>query len=91
MRIGLRIAAGVLLGITLVVWLATGAHTGWTKTRVTTMRIDPITELEYPEIEKKFVAGVDVLGAGTLPALALFGCSYLFKSQPTKKRKDHKP
>jgi hypothetical protein len=84
MKNGLRIAGVVLAVLTLAVWLGTGAHTGWTKTRVTTMKVDPITELEYPEIQDKFVAGVEVLGGGILLSLVLLGGSLMFKSQSTK-------
>jgi len=84
MKNGLRIAGGVLAVLTLAVWLGTGAHTGWTKTRVTIMKVDPITELEYPEIQDKFVAGVEVLGGGIVLSLFLLGGSLMFKSQSTK-------
>ena len=84
MRTRLRIAGALLLLITLLLWLTTGAHTGWSKTSVTTTKVDPITELEYPETENTFVAGVEVLAAGAITALVLLGCSFLFKKQPTK-------
>ena len=84
MRNSLRLLAAIVGIVTLVVWLATGAHTGWTKTQVTEMQVDPITELEYPVTDDKFVAGVEVLGGGFLLALALLGGSFVFKKQPTK-------
>jgi hypothetical protein len=84
MKKGLRILGAIVGVVTLAVWLATGAHTGWTQTRVTTMKVDPITELEYPETQDKFVAGVEVLAGGVLLSLALLGSSLMFKSQPTK-------
>lgn len=46
-------------------WLARGGSTGWTKTSVTRMEVDPVTELEFPVVEKRFVPGVDFL-AGTV-------------------------
>lgn len=85
MRLTLRILASLLGVAVMVLWLVTGAHTGWTQTKVTTMQVDPITELEFPVIEDRFVAGVDVLGGGIILALALFGLSFLFVNQPTKK------
>ncbi len=88
MRNVLRILAALLVLFTLLVWLTTGAHTGWTKTRVTVMQIDPITELEYPVTEDKFVAGVEVLGGGLLLSLVLLGSSLIFKKQPTNNRKE---
>lgn len=84
MKKTLSYLAGIVGILTLVVWLATGAHPGWTKTQVTEMQIDPITELEYPVTENRFVAGVEVLGGGLLLGLALFGGSFLFKKQPTR-------
>ena len=45
MKKTLSYLAGIVGILTLVVWLATGAHPGWTKTQVTEMQIDPITEL----------------------------------------------
>jgi len=71
--------------LTLAVWLVTGAHTGWTRTSTTIMKIDPITEIEYPETQKKFIAGVELVGAGLVAALALLGCSFLFKQHSTNK------
>ena len=83
MRNGLRILAGLCAVAILAVWIATGAHTGWTKTQVTTMQLDPITELEYPETKDRFVAGVDAVGGGLLLSLALLAVSFAFKRQPT--------
>jgi len=83
MKKGLRITAAILALVTLAIWLTTGAHIGWTKTRVTTMKIDPITELEYPETRNQFVAGVEVLAGGALLSLALFGSSLMIKRKPT--------
>lgn len=84
MRNVLRILAALLALFTLMVWLTTGAHTGWTKTQVTVMEIDPITELEYPVTTDKFVAGVEVLGGGIVLSLVLLAGSFVFKTQPTK-------
>ena len=88
MKKGLRVAAIAVCLLTLGVWLGTGAHTGWTRTEVTEMRVDPVTELEYPETTKQFVAGVEVAGGGLLLALLLFGGSFLFQkaNQPTKRK-----
>ena len=91
MRNGLR-GMGPLVGIvTVVVWLATGAHPGWTKTKVTVMQVDPITEIEYPETRDQFVAGVDVLGGGLLVSLALLGSSFLFKRPDNHEKKGNQP
>ena len=86
-KIGLR-WLGVTAGVaTLVVWLTTGAHTGWTQTKVTEMQVDPITELEYPVTEERFVAGVEVLGGGLLLALALWSGSLVIKPSTNQERR----
>ena len=84
MRNGLGFLAAVVGVAALVAWLATGAHPGWTRTQVTVMQVDPITELEYPVTDDKFVAGLEVLGGGILFSIALLGASFAFKKQPTK-------
>lgn len=58
-------------------WFFGGMHTGWTKTSVQTMQKDPVTDIDYPVTEKRFVAGLDFLGAflgvaGTLWGISLF-------------------
>lgn len=83
----LRMSAGVILLATLAVWVFTGAHTGWTRTSTVVMKIDPVTELEYPESEPTFVAGVEVLGGGLGLSLLLAGGSFLFRYQPTSKQR----
>ena len=69
----LRIAALVVLLATVGVWVATGAHRGWTQTSKVVMHHDEITDLNYPVREKTFIAGVEVLalGAGLTAALAI--------------------
>lgn len=91
MKGGLRILAVVIGVLTLGLWLVTGAHTGWTRTTVTVMKIDPVTELEYPETRNQFVAGVEVLGGGLLLAMALLAGSRLFNATSTTNRKENKP
>lgn len=58
---------GILLAMAvLAAWGATGADTGWSKTQVQVMKIDPVTELEFPDWEKRLVLGVDFLVVGLL-------------------------
>lgn len=71
-------ALGLLISaVGLVWWFATGANTGWTKTSVQRIEKDPVTEIETPVWDKKFVPGVEFL-VGTeavsfgLIAFALF-------------------
>ena len=53
---------------------------GWTKTSVTRWQKDPVTEIDGPVIEKKFVPGIDLLALCLAGALALFVVS-LFVSR----------
>jgi hypothetical protein len=61
-------------------WLATGANRGWTKTSVAVKTLDPVTGIEGISYEKKFLPGVDFLGAAALGAGLLAGASLFFRS-----------
>ena len=74
-RIAFALAAAAVVG-----WLALGANRGWTKTTVTRWEKDPVTEIDGPVVEKKFVPGIDLLALCLAGALALFGVS-LFVSR----------
>jgi hypothetical protein len=65
-------------------WLATGANRGWTKTSVAVKTLDPVTEIEGISYQKKFLPGVDFLGATALGAGLLAGASFFFRKQKTK-------
>lgn len=69
----LRTAALLLLVGIVGVWIALGAHTGWTRTLDPITKIDPVTEIEYTEYEKRFVPGIDFLGGGLAASAALLG------------------
>ena len=68
------IAAVIVLGF----WFFGGMHRGWTHTTETTMKVDPVTSLDYPVTEAKFTPGVDFLGVGFSASGILFCLSYLF-------------
>jgi hypothetical protein len=78
----LRVTAALLAVICVAGWLALGANRGWTKTTRTRMEKDPVTEIEYPAVEKHFSPGVELLGAGLLLSAALAGASFVFKPKP---------
>jgi hypothetical protein len=79
----LQILALVILAATAATWLATGANRGWTKTSVAVKTLDDITGIEGITYQKKFLPGVDFLGAGTVVAVGLAGGSLFFR-KPTK-------
>lgn len=79
----LRILALVLAATAAVIWLATGGNRGWTKTSVPTKAVDEVTGLESITYERRFVPGVDFLGAALLGAALLAAGSFLFRQHPT--------
>ena len=81
MRKFLRMAALLILLAGAAVWFATGRHLGWSRTSVTHMKKDPVTDLTYPVEEKKFVAGVDFLGVCLLVAGGLGAVSFLTRKK----------
>ncbi len=81
MRKFLRSAALLVLLVGLGVWIVTGCHRGWSRTSLTRLEIDPVTELEFPVQEKKFVAGVDFLGVCLLAASGLAAVSFFARKK----------
>lgn len=77
LRAVLRGISALLAAGVLAVWLAGGAHRGWTRTEITEMHRDEITGIDYPVQRPGFVAGLDFLGAGAGVAAALFAGSVL--------------
>ncbi len=80
-----RLAAG-LAAVTLIVWLAGGAHRGWTKTSVPVEKTDEVTGLTYREYEPRFQPGVDLLAAGLAIAAVLGLATWVVgrKTPPTR-------
>jgi hypothetical protein len=79
----LLLAALVLLtaGTT---WLVTGANRGWTKTSVQIKTLDEVTGIEGITYQKKFLPGVDFLGAAVIGAGVLASASLLFRKKNKK-------
>ncbi len=65
------------------VWLATGANRGWTKTSEAVKTLDEVTGIEGISYQKKFLPGVDFLGAGFGGAAVLAGASLFFRKPKT--------
>ncbi len=67
MRTTLRVLAALLFIAALGLWLAKGANRGWTKNQVPVKIVDEVTGIEGVRWEKRFVPGVEFLGAGGVP------------------------
>ncbi len=74
-----RLAAAVVLIAVVGFWMLKGAHTGWSQNQVPIKQTDEITGIDYITYEKRFVPGVEFLGAGVGLAAGLFAASLLFK------------
>jgi hypothetical protein len=66
----------LILGIVLstggpAFWYLKGGHTGWTKTQVLEVVVDPVTEIEQPVWKEQFVPGIDFLVAVDAVGLVL--------------------
>jgi hypothetical protein len=83
MSMKLRILALVLALAAAGTWLATGGNRGWTKTSVPVKTVDEVTGLEGISYERRFVPGLDFLGAVMLGASLLAGGSFLFRNKQT--------
>jgi hypothetical protein len=82
MRNALRLLALVLVTGALVVWLGSGANCAWTKTSVPLKTLDSVSGIEGIKYERRFVPGVDFLGAAALGAAVLAGASWCFRPRP---------
>jgi hypothetical protein len=71
-------------------WVVTGANRGWTKTSVAVKTLDEVTGIEGITYQKKFLPGVDFLGAAFGGAALLFGTSLFFR-RPTSKQTNNQP
>ena len=81
----LQILALLMLLAAGTTWLATGANRGWTKTSVMVKTLDPVTGIDGISYAKKFLPGVDFLGAAFGGAALLAGASLCFRNKkPTQ-------
>ena len=80
----LRAIAAILILAAAGMWVATGANRGWTKTSVPVKRTDEVTGITVDDYQKRFVPGVDFLGASLLASGLLAGASFLFRTKQTK-------
>lgn len=63
-------------------WLAAGAHLGWTQTSVARKSLDEVTGIEAITYEKRFVPGLDFIGAALFGTALLVGASSLVRRHP---------
>ena len=80
----LRAAAVILILTSAGIWLVTGANRGWTKTSVPVKRTDEVTGITVDDYQKRFVPGIDFLGASLLGSGILAGVSFLFRTKQTQ-------
>ena len=83
MRKILHALALLFVLVAAVIWAATGANRGWTKTKIQTESIEPVTEMRVLHTENKFLPGVDFLGVAFGGAALLAGASFFFRKQKT--------
>ena len=76
----LRIAALLIVLAAAGFWLTAGANRGWTKNQVEKKSLDEVTGIEGVSYEKKFVPGMDFLGAAVIGAAFLTGVSFLLRN-----------
>ena len=81
MRKFFRILAVALVRVACFTWLATGANRGWTKTSIPVKTLDAVTGIEGLNYEKRFVPGLDFLGAAFLASALLGGISFVFRQK----------
>ena len=79
----LRIIAFVVALAATGTWLAAGGNRGWTKTSVPVKTVDEITGIEAISYERRFLPGLEFLGAALLGACLLAAASFLFRNKPT--------
>jgi hypothetical protein len=79
MRTKLRVIALVIALVVLAFWFFGGPNLGWTKTRVAHIEKDPVTEIETPIYENRFVPGIDFLAKGLGVAVVLGVASFFFR------------
>ena len=77
----LRAVAAILVLAAAGMWLAAGANPGWTKTSVPIKRTDEVTGITVDDYQKRFVPGIDFLGASLLGSGILAGASFLFRTK----------
>ncbi len=82
-RILVILAVAGALAVT-AAWLALGANTGWTRMKIETKKIDPVTEIEFTEYAPGFIPGIDALAVGLGGCTFLLGLGWFLSRQQSK-------
>jgi len=77
----LRILSVLVLLAGVAVWFVTGRNLGWSKTSQAVEKIDPVTEIKYPEYKNGFYPGIDFLGLTVVCAGVLYAASFIFRKK----------
>lgn len=83
----LKILGVVLMVASISLWAAFGANRGWTKTSVPITTVDEVTGIEAISYQKRFLPGVELLGAGILAGGLLLSISLLIRKNQEKESK----
>ena len=89
MKTSLRLAALATIVLGLTFWFFGGCNLGWTKTSVPVEQVDPVTDLKYQVWEKRFVPGIDFVGATCLVAFVLASVSFLLPGKFGRQTEPH--
>ena len=80
-RILFRMLAGFLALFSFAYWSAAGWNRGWTKTSVPVKKTDEVTGITVDDYQKRFVPGLDMLGAAVFGSALLAGLSFFWNKK----------
>jgi len=80
----LRWLAFLIVVTAFVSWAALGANRGWTKTSVPVKKTDEVTGITVDDYQKRFVPGLDLLGAAVFGSALLAGLSFFWNKKKTE-------
>jgi len=81
MRTSLRLAALAVIVTSTALWFFAGPNLGWTKTSVPRLEKDEVAKQDDQGREKRFVPGIDFLGAAVFASSALLAGSCLCRKK----------
>ena len=81
MRTSLRLAALAVIVTSTALWFFAGPNLGWTKTSVPRLEKDEVAKQDDQGREKRFVPGIDFLGAALITSGALLAGASLCRKK----------